>query len=135
MSRQQRSRQTGSSFMISAPSALRRYGPDSVLAIALALLGVLLLANADVPADSRAPDAAAYGLALLVSLPIAFRLRSPLPALTLSMLGSMLYLVRDYPQLNLGFFTILALYTVAAHEPIRTSLIAAAAVAVVATVT
>jgi signal transduction histidine kinase len=101
---------------------------DAAVAVALAAAAVVSLRVATVPPDGREPDVGAYSLALVLTLPLAFRRRSPILVLGVMLLGSLIYAARGYPSANVDFFgPVIAFYTVAAQTRRATSVVAGAA--------
>jgi signal transduction histidine kinase len=98
---------------------------DELVSAALAAAAIVSLAVATVPDDGREPDIVAFSLALALTLPLAFRRRSPTLVLSVMLVGSLAYAARGYPSANVDFFgPVIAFYTVAAHTQRSTSLIA-----------
>jgi signal transduction histidine kinase len=96
---------------------------DVAIALALAAVGSVALRYASAPAGGREADAFAYLLALVLSLPIAARRTSPEAVLAVMAAGSVAYVVRGYPSVNVDFFgPVLAFYTVASQRPRPTSI-------------
>jgi len=93
--------------------ALRRYG-DLLLAGSLALL-----LTSEVLLWKRTNDSAAIPAALLSTLPLALRRRSPLVGFSLTAAGSFVlaYLTRDFDDSSLGVLVVflVALYSLGRH--------------------
>ena len=74
-------------------------------------------------------DAVSVPLLVLQTLPVAVRRRNPMRILIVTGLAIMLYSLLGYPQSNGQFGVFLAFYTVAANEPRRRAVVAAAVTA------
>jgi signal transduction histidine kinase len=96
---------------------------DALLAAAVT---VMVLADLASPTDAtgvRPTDAVAVGLSLLQTLPLAFRRRAPLPSFILTLLGVCLYYPLGYEVTDGTLATFVGVYTVAAYEDRRRSLL------------
>lgn len=109
---------------------------DVALAVALAIVSVLPLWLVPASAGGRDPDVLANVLALAMTLPIAFRRRSPVPVLAVVLLATILAALTG-PSSGVGLGVLIAIYSVAVHADRRQSVVALAltliAVAVVVT--
>jgi signal transduction histidine kinase len=100
---------------------------DIAIAVGLTAVGFAALHFSNTPVGGRPPDALAYVLAAVISLPLAVRRRSPLGVLAVVMAGSLLYGARGYPEVNGDFFgPVIAYYTVVSQMPRRTAIVAGA---------
>ena len=112
---------------------LRQAGVVADVTIALALFADAMVALATsspgVEFGTREPDAFAYLLGAVMTLPLAVRRRWPVEVLGVALAGHIAFNLRDYAGVNVDFFgPIVAMYTVAAHRPRRVSVPAAAVV-------
>jgi signal transduction histidine kinase len=104
----------------------RRRAPiaDALLAAAVT---AMVLVDLSSPADAvgvRPTDALAVLLSLLQTLPLAFRRRAPLPSFALTVIGVCAYYALGYEVTDGTLATFVGVYTVAAHEDRRRSLVA-----------
>jgi signal transduction histidine kinase len=98
---------------------------DALVAAALAVVAVISLRVATVPAEGREPGIGAFILTLALTLPLAVRRRYPVLVLGVMLLGSLIYAARGYPSANVDFFgPVIAFYTVASQTPRVTSVAA-----------
>jgi signal transduction histidine kinase len=103
----------------------RRRAPiaDALLAAAVT---VMVLVDLSSPTDAvgvRPTDALAVLLSLLQTLPLAFRRRAPLPSFALTIIGVCAYYALGYEVTDGTLATFVGVYTVAAHEDRRRSLV------------
>jgi signal transduction histidine kinase len=96
---------------------------DAALAVALAIVSVLPLWLVPASAGGRDPDVLANVLALAMTLPIAFRRRSPVPVLAIVLLATILAALTG-PSSGVGLGVLIAIYSVAAHADRRQSVVA-----------
>jgi signal transduction histidine kinase len=108
--------------------AIRHAGSaaDAALAGGLFAAAMFTLAAAEPGVFStRDPDAFAYVLGALLTLPLAVRRRWPLPVFAIGLASLVAFEARDYSGVNVDFVgPVVALYTVAALTPRRVSLAA-----------
>ncbi|MEZ4552759.1 MAG: sensor histidine kinase [Dehalococcoidia bacterium] len=103
---------------------------DVAIAAGLFAAGVVALATSEPGTETatRTPDAFAYVLGTMMTLPLAVRRRWPLWVLWTALAGHMAFNFRDYAGVNVDFFgPVVAVYTVSAYRPRRVSVPAAAA--------
>ncbi|WP_174533607.1 sensor histidine kinase [Micromonospora chalcea] len=102
-----------------------RLWPDALLTVALLAIGLVGTAPAGV---NQGVDAGpgAYPLVVVAALVVAVRRRRPLVTLAVVTVATTAYLVLGYPYgpILLSFFV--AVYTVAAHRPVRDAAVAGA---------
>jgi signal transduction histidine kinase len=99
------------------------------VADALLAAGVTAMVLVDLswPADAvgvRPTDGLAVLLSLLQTVPLAFRRRAPLPSFVVTLVGVCLYYPLGYEVTDGTLATFVGVYTVAAHEDRRRSLLA-----------
>jgi signal transduction histidine kinase len=96
---------------------------DALLAAAVT---AMVLVDLSWPSDAvgvRRTDALAVGLSLLQTLPLAFRRRAPLPTFVLILVGVCTYYALGYEVTDGTLATFVGVYTVAAYEDRRRSLL------------
>jgi signal transduction histidine kinase len=103
----------------------RRRAPvgDGLLAAAVTVMVLVDLASPTDAVGVRRTDAVAVVLSLLQTLPLAFRRRAPLPAFVLTLVGVCSYYSLGYEVTDGTLATFVGVYTVAAYEDRRTSLL------------
>jgi signal transduction histidine kinase len=92
-----------------------------------AAITAMVLVDLSSPADAagvRPTDEWAVLLSLLQTIPIAFRRRAPLPMFLLIVIGVCVYYAMGYEVTDGTLATFVGVYTVAAHENRRRSLVA-----------
>jgi signal transduction histidine kinase len=103
----------------------RRYGwrtlvGDGLLTVALATVGVVGTAGADMRTDADVtPDGRAYALVLGAALALSVRRVWPLVTLAVCAAAASTYLVLGYPYGPILFVLVVAVYTAARHLPAR----------------
>jgi signal transduction histidine kinase len=104
----------------------RRRAPiaDALLAAAVTAMVLVDLASPTDAVGVRPTDAPAVLLSLLQTLPLAFRRRAPLPSFVLTIIGVCAYYALGYEVTDGTLATFVGVYTVAAHEDRRRSLVA-----------
>jgi signal transduction histidine kinase len=110
---------------------VRAYALDGLLALALLAIG--LLGTAPAAHTQHRPEPGAWGYALVVvgALAVAARRRLPTTVLAICTAGTGAYLLAGYPYGPVLISLAVALYTVAAHRPLRVAGPATGAVLVV----
>jgi signal transduction histidine kinase len=103
----------------SRPTAL-----DAAFAAVLLMVSALLQAYTPTMVGYQHPDGLAYLLVVLHVAPLAWRRRAPRPVLYLTFSALMVSLVAGYMPLLSSFGPLIAIYTVAAHEPRRPAAVA-----------
>jgi signal transduction histidine kinase len=104
----------------------RRRAPiaDALLAAAVTAMVLVDLSSPTDAVGVRPTDAPAVLLSLLQTLPLAFRRRAPLPSFALTIIGVCAYYALGYEVTDGTLATFVGVYTVAAHENRRRSLVA-----------
>jgi signal transduction histidine kinase len=103
----------------------RRRAPiaDALLAAAVTAMVLVDLSSPTDAVGVRPTDALAVLLSLLQTLPLAFRRRAPLPSFALTVIGVCAYYALGYEVTDGTLATFVGVYTVAAHEDRRRSLV------------
>jgi signal transduction histidine kinase len=96
---------------------------DALLAAAVSLMVLVDLASPTDAVGVRPTDALAVILSLLQTLPLAFRRRAPLVAFVLTLVGVCAYYPLGYEVTDGTLATFVGVYTVAAYEDRRKSLV------------
>ena len=106
---------------------VRRYLPDGLLALVLLALG--LIGTAPAGRNQGVPSIPGWAYALVITAAVALAVRRLLPmtVLAVSTAAVSLYLFGGYPFGPILLSLAIAVYTVAAHHPLRTAAVAAAA--------
>lgn len=104
---------------------------DSIFA-AVATLGVLI---GTVPAsqeqpDMRPPDAVSWTLLVLAGASLVLRRRSPSLTVAVTFLATMAYVLREYAYGPIFLYVMIAMYSLAAWRPLRSAVVAGAALGV-----
>ena len=104
----------------------RRRAPiaDALLAAAVTAMVLVDLSSPTDAVGVRPTDPLAVLLSLLQTLPLAFRRRAPLPSFALTIIGVCAYYALGYEVTDGTLATFVGVYTVAAHEDRRRSLVA-----------
>ena len=104
----------------------RRRAPiaDALLAAAVTAMVLVDLSSPTDAVGVRPTDGPAVLLSLLQTLPLAFRRRAPLPSFALTIIGVCAYYALGYEVTDGTLATFVGVYTVAAHEDRRRSLLA-----------
>jgi signal transduction histidine kinase len=110
---------------------VRDYVLDGLLALALLVIGLIGTAPAAHVQKLPPPGAFAYGCVIVGALAVAVRRRAPVVVLAICTAGTSAYLLSGNPYGPVLFSLAVALYTVAAHRPLRLAASAAGAVFVV----
>ena len=104
----------------------RRYLPDGLLALAMLALGLLATAPAGRNQGMPSVPGWAYALVIAAALALTVRRLVPVTALTIITAAVGLYLLGGYPFGPILLSLAVAIYSVAAHRPLRPAVIAAA---------
>jgi signal transduction histidine kinase len=96
---------------------------DALLAAAVTVMVLVDLASPTDAVGVRPTDALAVLLSLLQTLPLAFRRRAPLPTFILIIIGVCSYYALGYEVTDGTLATFVGVYTVAAYEDRRRSLV------------
>jgi signal transduction histidine kinase len=104
----------------------RRYLPDGLLAVALLVLGLLGTAPAGRNQDIPSVSGWAYALVIAAALAVAIRRAQPLVTLAVTTVAVSGYLLGGNPYGPILLSLAIAVYTVAAHRPLRVAAVAAA---------
>jgi signal transduction histidine kinase len=106
-------------------TAVRRYLPDGLLALALLALGLLGTAPAGRNQGIPFISGWAYALVITSALVLVVRRLLPVPVLAVTTLAVCLYLLGGCPFGPILLSLAIAVYSVAAHRPLREAAIAA----------
>jgi signal transduction histidine kinase len=107
-------------------NVVRRYLPDGLLALALLVIGLVGTGPAGRNQDIASISGWAYALVVTAAAALVVRRLLPVPVLAISTVALCLYLVDGGPFGPIILSMAVAMYTVAAHRPLRTAAIAAA---------
>ncbi len=111
---------------VSVMNRVRRYLPDGLLALALLVFG--LIGTAPAGRNQGIPSISGWAYALVITAAVALVARRLLPVAVLAITtgATCLYLLGGYPFGPIRVSMAIAMYSVAAHRPLRSAAIAAA---------
>lgn len=92
---------------------------DSVLALALSVLGILTVFSQELEDGMAEPTSVSVLTVLVVAMPVAVRRRHPLAALAAACAGILVHIVADWPEGTLPLTAMLLTYSVAAYASPR----------------
>src|SRR5215207_8538597 len=104
-----------------------RYLPDGLLALVMLALGLIGTAPAGRNQGIPSSTGWAYALVITAAVALAARRLLPLTVLAITTVAVCLYLLGGYPFGPILLSLAIAVYTVAAHHPLRQAAIAAGA--------
>ena len=97
---------------------------DLVLAVSIGIVSIFV-ASRVTQAEGTAIPAGAVALLVVQSVALVFRRRWPMAVYSVVGIGTVLYAWLGYPEAAGGLGVLLAIYTVAAHVPLREAIVAA----------
>lgn len=97
---------------------------DVLLAVAIGIVSIFV-ASRVTESGAVTPQAGAVALLVVQSIALVFRRRWPIAVYSVVGVGTVLYAWLGYPEAAGGLGVLLAIYTVAAHTPLREAIVAA----------